>query len=94
MQIQKHLEMLGLRAKDKVTGFEGVVTSVCFDLYGCIVATLTAPADSAGFVQDPRWYDVSRLELVGMKPVMNRPNYDFGPVAEGLKGAAEKPMPR
>ncbi len=31
MNVQKHLSILGYRARDRVTGFEGVVTSVCFD---------------------------------------------------------------
>ena len=38
--IKEHLEMLGYRVRDKVTGYEGVVTTIGFDLYGCIQATI------------------------------------------------------
>ena len=36
MDIEKQIGLLGFRVVDKVTGFKGVVTSVCFDIYGCV----------------------------------------------------------
>jgi len=36
----KHLEMLGKEGFDVVTGFDGVITSVSFDLYGCVQAVV------------------------------------------------------
>ena len=42
--IEKHLDLLGRKVEDKVTGIKGVVTSVSFDLYGCIQAVITTPA--------------------------------------------------
>ena len=38
MLIKKHLDLLGHKVKDKVSGFQGVVISMSFDLYGCIQA--------------------------------------------------------
>ena len=35
------LKLLGLKVKDKVTGFTGIITSVSFDLYGCIQVIIT-----------------------------------------------------
>lgn len=32
----KHIDLLGLKAEDKVTGFKGVITTLSFDLYGCV----------------------------------------------------------
>jgi len=34
--VEAGLAMLGYNGTDKVTGMEGVVTSVGFDLYGCV----------------------------------------------------------
>ena len=92
-EIKKHIEMLGLKVKDRVTGFRGVVASMTFDLYGCVQAIVTPFAKDDGKLEDSRYFDVSRLEVEAPEPVMRRPNYDFGPVAEGLRGATEKPSP-
>lgn len=90
MNINKYLNMLGRRAKDRVTGFEGVVASIHFDLYGCIQATLSPPIDGDGKKRDAGYFDVCRLDVTS-EPVMERPNWEFGPVAEGKHGPAEKP---
>lgn len=89
MNIVKHLDMLGRKAEDKVTGFKGVVASVYFDLYGCIQAVVT-PKVKDGADRKSQAFDVGRLKISG-EPVMERPNWDFGPVAEGRHGPAEKP---
>jgi hypothetical protein len=83
--------LLGLKVKDRVTGFSGVVSSISFDLYGCIQAVVTPEADGKGKIPDCRWFDVTRLKKTGKKPVMKLPNFDYGYVAEGKKGPAEKP---
>ncbi len=87
----EHMKLLGMKATDKVTGFKGVVTSVSFDLFGCIQAVLTPETDKDGKSCDSRWYDVSRLRVTSKKPVMDLPDYDSGYVAEGRKGPADKP---
>lgn len=89
--IQKHLDLLGKRVKDKVTGFKGVVASVSFDLYGCVQAIVNPGMGRDGKPLDSHWFDVGRLEVLSDKPVMDPPNYDFGPQAEGKQGPAEKP---
>ena len=88
--IKEHLDLLGRKAVDRVTGYKGVVSSVSYDLYGCIQAALTPPVGKDGQTVEGRWFDVARLKING-KPVMERPKWDFGPVAEGKQGAAEKP---
>lgn len=88
----RHLNLLGLKARDKVTGLEGVITSLSFDLYGCVQAILTPPA-SDGKVPDGCWLDVNRLDSLSKKRVMDVPDFDEGYVAEANKGAAEKPLP-
>ncbi len=91
MNIQKHLNLLGKKVKDKVTGYKGVVSSVGFDLYGCIQAIVNPGLDKDGKPLDNHWFDVSRLEVLSETPVLPPPNYEYGRQAEGMQGAAEKP---
>lgn len=91
LNIQKHLSLLGLKVKDRVTGFRGVVVSVGFDLYGCVQAIVNPGADKEAKPRESQWFDVNRLEVLDKKPVMNQPNFEFGHMAEGKKGACEKP---
>ena len=93
-QVKKNLDLLGIPVQDRVTGFKGVVTSVSFDLYGCVQSLVNPGVDRQGKTQEQVWLDVSRLEIRKTKPVMQRPNYEYGPVAEGKQGAAEKPLHR
>jgi hypothetical protein len=89
--IRKHMELLGKKVSDSVTGFEGVVSSIGFDLYGCVQAIVNPGKDKDGKLRDSHWFDVARLKVLSNKPVITPPNYDYGIVAEGRKGAAEKP---
>lgn len=91
MQIKKHLELLGLKVEDKVTGMRGVVASIGFDLYGCVQAIVNPGLGKDSKPLDCQWFDVNRLKVLSSKPVMDRPNFDFGIQAEGKQGAAEKP---
>lgn len=91
--LKKNLDLLGLRVLDRVTGAKGVVTSVGFDLYGCIQAVVNPGLDKDGKAAESHWYDVSRLEVVSDKPVMPRPQFEWTPetVSAGRKGPAERP---
>lgn len=91
-KVKRHLGFLGERVVDKITGFKGVVTSVSFDLYGYIQAVVDPGLDECGDkLRDSRWFDINRLRITGKKKVMDPPDFDIGPVADGKKGAAEKP---
>jgi hypothetical protein len=85
------LELLGMKAEDKVTGFKGVITSISFDLYGCVQALINPGADKDGKLRDQSWFDVARLTLLGVEPVMDRPDFQLEQIVEGKKGPAEKP---
>lgn len=91
--ISQHLTLLGKRCEDKVTHAIGIVTSVSFDLYGCVLALLQpTDRDEKGEMRESRWYDVKRLFPHTDERVMEVPNYDAIPV--GLEpGPAEKPLP-
>ena len=91
INIKKHLLLLGFRVRDNITGFQGVVSSISFDLYGCVQAVVT-PAAEDGKLSESAWFDISRLKVLDKKPVMQIPDYDYGPQAEGKQGAADKPL--
>lgn len=94
--ITETIDLLGMLAVDKVSGFEGVVTSVSFDLFGCVQCVLSPPAQKDGKLEDSRWFDVHRLEIKSTKRVLEVP--DFKALArkpsEYRHGAAEKPASR
>lgn len=93
--VEDHLKLLGRKVTDKVTGYEGVVTSISFDLFGCIQAVVVRPADKDGTKDSGEWFDVSRLKVkFASAAVMSQPDFGQGYVAEGNKGPAEKPLPR
>jgi hypothetical protein len=92
VNLQKHMALLGLRVEDRITGFTGIVVCVSFDLYGCIQAVVNPGTDKEGKPRDSVWFDVSRLKVTDPTPVMPVPDFDYGPVAEGKKGPAEKPL--
>jgi len=85
--MNQHLKLLGYRMRDVVTGYEGVVESVSFDLYGCIQAAVRPEMqkDKPTEIPEGRWLDVKRLELVH-GPVMAAPNFDLPEI-----GSADKP---
>lgn len=94
INLKQHLDLLGYRARDCVTGFEGVVASVTFDLYGCIQAILNPGMQQDGKLGDPQWFDVNRLEIINDWPrVMEAPKFDWSPeaVSSGAKGPGERP---
>ena len=90
IEFKKHLDLLGLRVEDRVTGFRGVVASVSFDLYGCIQAMINPGTDKDGKLRDQVWFDMNRLEILDKEPVMARPDFSYAPVADAQKGPAEK----
>ena len=92
--IKTTISMLGLKARDRVTGFEGVISTVSFDLYGCVQAVVTPPIGADGKRREGEWFDIKRLET-GKERAMDAP--DFGKLKFGQEaGAAERPssMPR
>ena len=91
MKIREHMKLLGMRVADKVTGQTGVVTSISFDLFGCIQAVVVPPIGKDGVQPDGGWFDVRRLNVTGSLPVMPAPDFEAGYIAEGRKGAADKP---
>ena len=93
-KVQEHLDLLGHRVKDRVSGATGIVASISFDLYGCIQAIVDRGIGADGKKLEPGWFDVIRLKRISTEPVMERPDYVEGKIAEGKHGPAEKPESR
>jgi len=69
----KYLNLLGLKVRDKVTNFEGIVTSVSYDLYGCIQTVVTPQIkdEQKESESKSRWFDAQRLKIIDNNPVMS-----------------------
>lgn len=83
--MKQHLELLGHKVKDPISGLEGVVTSICFDINGCIQGAVTPPVDKDGKVVSGTWVDIQRLEKVSTKTLVKVSDFTH------QTGAAEKP---
>lgn len=59
---------LGSKAKDKITGFSGIVTGHARYITGCDQYLLNAKATSDGQVHS-LWVDENRLEVAKDKPI-------------------------
>lgn len=92
--IKETIDLLGHKAVDKVTGFSGVITSVCFDLYGCVQVVITQPAKAGEELKPGCWFDVNRCE-VSADTVMPIPDFDAkGSIPQNYsQGCADKLIP-
>jgi len=84
-------DLLGMKVVDLVTGYRGVVTSISFDLYGCVQGLVNHGLMSDGKLGEQTWFDVSRLEIMSLDPVMDRPDFSYFHPERWGKGPAEKP---
>lgn len=75
MSVPAYLDLLGKTGRDRVTGFAGRVTSVAFDLFGCVQAALSPPVDKDGKRVDGLFFDVHRIEITDHARVMPVPAF-------------------
>lgn len=87
--INSTIDLLGRRIKDKISGVEGIATSVSFDLYGCEMVIINRGLDKDGKHHENSWYDVGRIEVLDGNVVMTNP-WAAGTPA---KGPELKPSP-
>lgn len=57
--------ILGKEAKDKITGFQGIVTVRAEYLYGCDQYGLTPKTTEDGKIGSTEFFDEGRIEVVG-----------------------------
>ena len=73
--IKETITLLGYKGKDKVTGFEGIVESISFDLYGCIQLWMKPTSlKEDGSQKDGGYFDVSRIEIYNS--IIPAPNFE------------------
>jgi hypothetical protein len=70
--MNEYMKILGYRVTDAVTGFKGIVTSIGFDLYGCVQCVVTPDAKD-GKSGESGWFDHKRLTPTSKAPVMAVP---------------------
>jgi hypothetical protein len=58
------MKKLGRIGKDKITGFQGIITAKCFYLYGCAQYYLIPSVDKEGKRRDGEWFDEGRIEII------------------------------
>jgi len=56
---------LGMKARDKVTGFEGIITGKINYLYGCSQYGIVPPVTPDNKIGDCQWFDEGRIEILG-----------------------------
>lgn len=69
-------KFIGKKVKDKVTGMEGTVDSISFDLYGCIQVLINPGVDKDNKQIEKWWMDTIRLEIIDNNRVLPVPPYD------------------
>ena len=89
-KIQDHLGLLGYRCRDLLTRFEGVVTSISFDVNGCVQALVLAGHDDKGG-RISSWFDTKSLEKISHGPLVRQPNFIDVPGGRELPRFASRP---
>ncbi len=89
--MEKHIALLGFKVRDVVTDFSGVVTSISFDISGCIQALVCPGSNKDNTPGDSRWYDTKRLEMLSKKPVMAAPTFKIVPGGQKLPSYESQP---
>jgi hypothetical protein len=91
-KMNNYFDWLGWEVRDRVTGFTGVVSSVCIDLYGCVQGIVTpkvvAEPTGAQKLDSSHWFDLTRLELLGTCRVME----PIAPLERDAPGGFDKPL--
>ena len=86
----EYMNLLGIAVEDKVTGFSGVVTTISYDLYGCVQAVVTPKHKSEEKDSySGRWFDTKTSIVKSDKPVMEVPTFYTG----SIPGGDDKSLP-
>lgn len=55
---------LGKKAKDKITGFKGIITGRAQYIYGCDQYCIVPPSKD-GEIKSGEWFDEGRIKVLG-----------------------------
>ena len=74
---------LGVTGRDKITGFTGVVTGLCYYLSGCNQALLIPKCKEDGSLVSGNWFDFQRIQVLDVEKVCldnsATPGFDMAP---------------
>ena len=68
------------KAKDQVTGFEGIIRALADHLTGERRALVSSQALHDGFMPASRWFDVRRLLIIGTDVLILKPSGPVKPI--------------
>ena len=71
--IEKQIVKLGLKVKDKITGTEGVLINVSFNVFGTVEGLIDVSPE--GSYEQSYWMDMKGLEVINKEPVMTQPDF-------------------
>ena len=57
----------GVKVREKITGFEGIITGTCFYLTGCTQYLITGKPKDKFSEPVSLWYDEGRIEFIKQK---------------------------
>ena len=57
------MSLLGLKGKDVITGFEGIITGDVSYLTGCRRLLIAPPSDN-GAMRESHWFDIDCIEIL------------------------------
>ena len=60
----------GMTVRDKITGFQGVLTGLTTYISGCSQGLVAPALKKNGTPREGAWFDVQRLEQVGTKIIV------------------------
>ena len=84
---------LGDRVRDRVTGFEGVITVASKHLFGCTQFAVKSPEVKDGKPIDAQWFDEGGLEIVEVDAIVPSPREPI-PVSGPERGASSDVPPQ
>ena len=95
MKYSDVINLLGSKAKDKITKQNGIISTISFDLYGCIQVLLTPLKVKNGEdIKKHGWFDINRIEIIKEKKVMEHPSFETKYDSyNDVGGPADKPIP-
>ena len=65
---------LGMKVKDQVTGFQGILSALAEHLTGDRRGLVSSKSLQDGFMPAARWFDVRRLEIVSTEILVLKPH--------------------
>ena len=91
--MKENMKLLGCKVVDVVTGLTGIVTSIAFDLYGCVQAIIDPGLDKDNKLPERHWFDLKRLRVLDATPVMTVPTFEFVPGGQEKPAQKSQPLP-